>query len=311
MNLPRDEFDLIEAVRKEFPPGTLRVVRGIGDDTAVLSCSNDVEQLVTVDMLMEGVHFTFEELRPEDIGRKALAVNLSDIAAMAGRPTSAVISVALPRKGGEQLAERLHAGVVELAKKYDVALVGGDTNVWDGPLVISVTLLGEVAPGKAVLRSGAKPGDLVFVTGKLGGSLAGDHFQFRPRVHEAQQLAAFANLHAMIDLSDGLASDVRHIARESEVGVLIFADQIPISEAARNCGDGRSPLQHALSDGEDFELLFTIDPTDEERLLSGNPAGVRLTHIGVITKSRDLLLNQADGSLVPLEQTGYRHGWVN
>src|SRR5262249_21538661 len=154
----------------------------------------------------------------------------------------------------------LYRGLRHVADAFDTVIVGGDTNSWGGPLVISVTLLGEATERGPVRRAGAKPGDWLLVTGPLGGSILGKHLDFTPRVREALQLHQFADLHAMIDISDGLAADVDHLCSESRCGAVLRAEAIPISEAARSIHDGRSPLDHALSDGEDFELVFALPP---------------------------------------------------
>src|SRR5262249_39282652 len=212
-----------------------------GDDAAVLRPVAG-PWLVTTDMLLETRHFVLAEVGPRRVGRKAMAVNLSDIAAMAGKPVAAVVSVALPRGCGDKLAEELYLGLRDLADGFDTAIVGGDTNSWDGGLVISVTLLGEATPRGPVLRSGARPGAWLCVTGDFGGSLAGKHLDFTPRVKEALILHERADLHAMIDVSDGLAADVHHLCEESGCGVVLRADAIPISAAARHMDDKKSPL---------------------------------------------------------------------
>src|SRR5438128_8749532 len=166
-------------------------------------------------MLLDGSCFVLAEAGPWRVGRKAMAGNLSDIAAMAGRPVAAFVSVGLPRRGGRQLAEELYRGLREVADAFDTAIAGGDTNSWDGPLVISVTLLGETTARGPVRRGGARPGDWLLVTGPLGGSILGKHLTFTPRVREAQQLHLQTDLHALIDISDGLAADVSHICQES------------------------------------------------------------------------------------------------
>src|SRR5262245_34497118 len=193
------EFAFIDWVRKRTAH-TAEVIVGPGDDAAVLRPPNR-PQLVTTDMLLDGSCFRLAEAGPYRVGRKAIAVNLSDIAAMAGIPSAAVVSVGLPRTGGRELAEELYLGMREVADAFDVPLVGGDTNSWDGPLSISVTMLGEATGRGPVLRSGAKIGDWVMVTGPLGGSILGHHLDFTPRVREALALREAAELHAMIDLS--------------------------------------------------------------------------------------------------------------
>src|SRR5438552_2798214 len=208
------EFAFIDWLRRRTPADP-RVLVGPGDDTAVLAWPADRPCLVTTDMLLEGSCFRLAEAGARRVGRKAMAVNLSDIAAMAGRPVAAVVSVGLPRGAGPALAEDLYVGLRELADAFHTPLAGGDTNSWNGGLVISVTLLGEATERGPVLRSGAKPGDWLLVTGPLGGSLRGKHLDFTPRVTEALALHQHADLHAMIDISDGLAGDVGHICAES------------------------------------------------------------------------------------------------
>lgn len=304
------EFDLIDRLRHATSAHP-RVPVGIGDDAAILDWSHDPRCLVTVDMLMEGVDFTFDSATPEQIGRKALAVNLSDIAAMAGRPVACVVAVSLPRAGGFELGQRLHAGLAALAREFDVAIAGGDTNTWDGPLVLSITVLGEPVGRGPVLRSGAQPGDWIFVTGELGGSILGHHLDFTPRIREAQALHAAVPLHSLIDISDGLAADLGHILEESRQGAILDEAAIPIAPAARELSgrDGRSPLLHALGDGEDFELILTVAPADGVRLQTLGSAITRLTRIGEITATPGLQLRRPDGRLTPLEGTGWKHGF--
>jgi thiamine-monophosphate kinase len=260
-------------------------------------------------MLMDGTCFRLSEMGesgPRAVGRKALAVNLSDIAAMAGRPVAAVAAVAFPRQGGRRLAEELYLGFREIADEFHTALAGGDTNSWDGPLVVSVTVLGEVTGAGPVLRSGARPGDWLLVTGPLGGSIRGKHINFKPRVHEAIQLHSLADLHAMIDISDGLAADVNHICVESGCGVVLHADRIPISEDAKLMQDDKSPLDHALGDGEDFELVFAVSEEDARQLLQTQPiADVTLVHFGECVE-KGLWIEHA-GKKQSLAPRGYEH----
>jgi thiamine-monophosphate kinase len=266
-------------------------------------------------MLLEGSCFHLAEKHPGEpgagtarqIGRKAMAVNLSDIAAMAGVPVAAVVSVGLPRRCGRSLAEELYLGLREMADAFDTAIVGGDTNSWDGPLVLNVTLLGEATPRGAVRRKGARAGDWLLVTGSLGGSLLGKHLDFTPRVREALALHEAVALHAMIDISDGLAADVSHLCAESGCGAVFRADAIPIADAARAFQDGRSPLEHALADGEDFELVFAVSPADASVLLGRQPVpGITLTAIGECVAEEGLWLEK-DGQRLPLQPLGYVH----
>jgi thiamine-monophosphate kinase len=306
------EFAFIDWLRRRTPSAH-RVVLGPGDDTAILSWPKDANCLITTDMLLEGSCFRLAETHPGEvgagtarqIGRKAMAVNLSDIAAMAGVPVAAVVSVGLPRRGGRSLAEELYLGLREMADAFDTAIVGGDTNSWEGPLVISVTLLGEATPRGAVCRKGARPGDVLMVTGPLGGSILGKHLDFTPRVREALALHAAVDLHAMIDISDGLAADLAHLIEESGCGIVLRADAIPIADAARALADQRTPLEHALGDGEDFELVFAVSPADASTLLSSPPIP-GLAVIGECLAEPGLFL-ETNGQRSLLPPLGYIH----
>jgi thiamine-monophosphate kinase len=306
------EFAFIDWLRHRTPAAG-RVLLGPGDDTAVLRWPGGPDCLVTTDMLLEGSCFRLAQTHPGEpgagtarqVGRKAMAVNLSDIAAMAGVPLAAVASVGLPRRGGRALAEELYLGLREMADAFDTTIVGGDTNSWDGPLVINVTLLGESTPRGAVQRKGARPGDWLMVTGPLGGSLLGKHLDFTPRIREALALHAAVWLHAMIDISDGLAADVAHLCTESGCGAVLRADTIPVADAARAFQDGRTPLEHALADGEDFELVFAVSPTDAQALLHTPPIP-GLTLIGECIAEEGLWLEE-NGQRCPLPPLGYVH----
>jgi thiamine-monophosphate kinase len=300
------EFAYIDWLRR-LTPTDPRVLIGPGDDTAALHLTPGAPCLVTTDMLLEGSCFHLAEAGPRRVGRKAMAVNLSDIAAMAGRPVAAVVSLGLPRQRGRELAEELYHGFREVADAFGTALVGGDTNSWDGPLVISVTVLGEALGRGPVTRAGARPGDWLLVTGALGGSLLGKHLDFTPRVREAQRLDGEADLHAMIDVSDGLSADVAHLCRESGCGAVLRAEGIPISADAQRMTDGVTPLEHALGDGEDFELVCAVAPEDGRRLVEAQPIpGVRLSVIGECVATPGLWLEE-DGQRRSLEPHGYVH----
>jgi thiamine-monophosphate kinase len=297
------EFEYIRWVRERVRSSD-RVRVGIGDDCAILDVP-DPRVLVTTDMLMDGVHFVLADAGPRRVGRKALAVNLSDIASMGGRPLAAVVSVALPRRGTQQLAEELLRGMETLAEEFACPLIGGDTNTWNGPLVLSLTVLGEPGPCGPILRSGAKPGDWLLVTGSLGGSLAGKHLDFTPRVREALELQKHCTPRAMIDLSDGLAGDVGHLCDESHCGAILAADAIPIDAAVQ--ADRQTPLEHALRDGEDFELAIAVAPEDGNRLMREQPLpGVRLTRVGDFRAELGLWLDEG-GKRRRLEPRGYEH----
>jgi thiamine-monophosphate kinase len=299
------EFSLIDSFRSQLRamPG---VELGIGDDAAVVEWGSR-SGLLAADMLLDGVHFDTSSQSPVAIGRKALAVNLSDVAAMAGVPRFALVSLALPRSAPVDFAVGIFEGLKSVADEFDTAIVGGDTTSWNGPFVINVSIVGDVGGDRAVTRGGAKPGDWLFVTGELGGSLLGRHLTFTPRVREANILHRAVDLHAMIDVSDGLVADLYHILEESSVGAILEAAAIPISDASRQGGNDRSPLEHALGDGEDFELLFAVSPNDGAKLVSENPIGTRLSHIGEVTAEQTCLLKTETGKLTPLERLGWAH----
>jgi thiamine-monophosphate kinase len=200
-------------------------------------------------------------------------------------------------------------GIGECAARFQVALAGGDTNTWDGPLVISITCLGEPIPPGPVPRSGALPGDWILATGSFGGSIGGKHLDFTPRVDEALALHRTVRLHAMIDVSDGLAADLGHILEESRVGAVLDESAIPLSAAALATHDGKSPLDHALGDGEDFELVFTVSPADGAALLSAPPFATPLSRIGEIVSGAEYKLRTAGGDLVPLATAGWKHAF--
>lgn len=304
------ESELIAYLRKRLP-GHPNLLLGIGDDAAVLSMAGLDETVVTVDMLMDRVDFDLAQADPRRVGRKALAVNLSDLAAMASEPIAAVVALALPRRGGMELAVQLYEGLLGLAEQFDLAIAGGDTNSWDGPLVISVTLIGKLPLGKPLRRSGAQRGDRIIVTGCFGGSILGRHFDFEPRVSEAVLLAKRYELHAGIDASDGLSIDLARLAHESGCGAVVRAEAVPVSPDAYRLveqrADGSTPLEHALGDGEDFELILAVPPDEADRMLRDQPLGTRLTAIGEFVAECGLWQVDAAGRRVALAPSGYEH----
>jgi thiamine-monophosphate kinase len=249
------EFDFIRWVASQVKASPFVVVPP-GDDLAVLKWDSADLLLVGVDQVLDGVHFDSKIHSPRQIGRKAMNRNLSDCAAMACLPAAAVCTVALPKGSGEAYARELHAGMVEAAAAFDCPIVGGDTGSWPGKLVVTVTILGRSAGVKPVTRAGAKPGDQLYVTGPLGGSLFGRHLSFEPRVKLARYLATNFRIHAMIDLSDGLGVDLRNLCTASGVGATIEAERLPIHEDVKRHNDAKLPIVHAMADGEDYELLI-------------------------------------------------------
>jgi len=295
-------------------PADPRLEVGPGDDAAVLRPPAGRRTVVTVDMLMEGVDFRLgPDCPPEAVGHKALAVSLSDVAAMGARPEAVVVAVALPRRGGAELGFGIQAGIARLAAEHGLALAGGDTNSWDGPLVVTTTLLGSVPPGAAWRRDGARPGDALVVSGGLGGSLLGRHLAVVPRVREAAAIAGRFTVHAAIDVSDGLAIDAARMMEASGAAAEIDEAAIPIhADAVRMAalpGDGRTPLEHALADGEDFELLLALPPAEAARLIADptEPLAGTFRLIGSVTAGTGLWLRTAGGGRRPLERRGYEH----
>jgi thiamine-monophosphate kinase len=303
------ERGLIERVARRFG-GDRSVVVGIGDDAAALRLSAaerraDRVLLLASDMVVEGVHFT-RDTAPEAIGWKALACNVSDVAAMGGRPRWAVVSLGAPRSAEVAVLDGIARGMARCARRFGMRVVGGDT-VRAPQLVLDVAIVGVAARGRLALRSNVRVGDRVFVTGRLGGSLpSGRHARFLPRVAEAQRLVALG-VRAMMDLSDGLASDLWQLARASGVRLRVEERRLPVSAAARRLRDGRSPAWHALMDGEDFELLCTA-PDRISRRLPAALGRVPLTPIGeVVGRGAGVELVRADGTIQPIRSEGFRH----
>ena len=321
-----NEFDLIARLTRALPSHD-SVKVGAGDDCAVLDLGlGDRELLFKTDAVVEGTHFT-RATPPEKIGRKALARCLSDIAAMAGTPVCALVTLALPREFEVKFIEAIYAGMSELARQHGVAIAGGETTTNPERILISIALLGTVPKGKAVLRSGARAGDAIFISGTLGGSLAGKHLDFEPRLAEARWLAEHFTVHAMLDVSDGLAGDLRHLLNASGVGAELHARAIPISRAARSLrreeadsgeleaktrpagGGSKPPLLAALTDGEDFELLFTLASQRAVPLLDAwkkQFPDLKLSCIGKITTTPGLKLRDERG-VRDLAAKGYEH----
>jgi len=268
-----------------------------------------MESVVTTDLILDGVHFQTGINPAADIARKALAVNISDIAAMAAVPVAAFISIVFPRSWSRQQAEELLQALADSAREFQIAIAGGDTNTWPGGLAINVTLYGEVPKGKAVRRDGARVGDVICVTGPLGGSFAEKQFRFTPRVQEALWLRENASLHAMMDLSDGISSDLGHILRASGVAAELEAEQIPIAQAAQSGKAGKTPLERALSDGEDFELLFTLSPDELQRLQNIPDSPVTIFPIGRIVSGQGCVLIDAAGKRTECLASGFVHGF--
>ena len=276
------EFGLIAQIRERFPAPD--GVTGIGDDCAILPPAYSKDTLVSTDMLVEGTHFLLKDIAPYDLGWKSAAVNLSDIAAMGGKPTGTFLSLALPARLDATWMEEFLHGYGDLCKQFDTPLLGGDTTASPDRICINVTVLGECPTRFAKKRSDAKIGDLICVTGSLGDSAGGlkailkgvkrdadvqklidRHYRPTPRVAEGLELRLNLGVHAMMDISDGLGSDLQHILDASDVGAEIDLVALPLSLALKHVcqSQGWDPLQLAVSGGEDYELLFTCTPQAE------------------------------------------------
>ncbi len=279
---------------------------GIGDDMAEIQLAKDVSILITTDMLMDGTHFDLSTCTLEQAGYKAMASSLSDCAAMATIPLSAVAAISLPVGFGEREIKELHAGRVRAGALFDCEVIGGDITKWRDPagkLAICYTILSKPSGHHPpVRRNGARPGDIICVTGSLGGSLAGKHLDFIPRVKEAFEITRRATINAMMDITDGLSTDLNRICTQSKVGAILQADMIPYSAAAQDSGD---PIRAALHDGEDFELLFTLTGS-EFKNLDGYP-DIAITPVGVITDTPGIQIKLPDGTTQKLEPKGYDH----
>ena len=291
------EFDLIDWIRTRQRVGG-DVILPAGDDLAILRPRPGELLLVGVDQVLDGVHFDLRNHDPFDVGAKVVNRNLSDCAAMACLPAALVVAVALPRGAGIELARRLYEGMEHAGAAFDCPIIGGDTATWDQPLCASVTVLGRSGGIEPARRSGARVGDFVHVSGPLGGSLLGRHLRFTPRIELARTLASRGAVTAMIDLSDGLSRDAAHIARESGVGLVIDAALLPIHDDARTLArqTGRDPLEHALHDGEDYELL----------ICSPAEALVDCVRIGKVIDGAGVWLER-DGQRRPLQPLGWEH----
>ncbi|MEO1526091.1 MAG: thiamine-phosphate kinase [Planctomycetota bacterium] len=284
---------------------------GIGDDAAVIAPSAH-PTIACTDQIIDGVDFVYSEQNPADIGYKAMAINLSDIAAMGAFADSALVTLSLPNDDATKVAGDVYEGILEAAEQFNVAIAGGDISTYDGPLAISVTILGHIPTGDPWLRSGAQEGDVVMASGAFGGSIAGRHLRCTPRLELAAELRKRVNVHAAIDVSDGLSLDLDRLCASSGVGVELSMDDIPIHDDAIKLSEssGRTPLEHAWSDGEDFELLFTVSPEDAAKLeaakLGGESLAAPLTAIGK-TVGRTGLWKKEGGKYVRLSPQGYTH----
>ncbi|MGQ4808967.1 Thiamine-monophosphate kinase [Candidatus Entotheonellaceae bacterium PAL068K] len=326
------EFALIAQLQSHLEKRqSPHVLHGLGDDCAVLQSSEGMELLLTTDTQEEGIHFRRDWATPEDIGWRCLAVNVSDIAAMAGRPLGAVIALSVPATLEVTFMEAFYSGLQAIASRYDCPVIGGNVSQRADTLSVTITVLGEVPSGQSVYRSGAQAGDEIWVTGDLGGAKAGLEVlrqagtvtglqtatvlaRFRrplPRLREAQYVRQQAPIHSLLDISDGLSSDLRHICEASGVGAQIDAASIPIAEETRRVAAALAddPLTYALHGGEDFELCCTAPPGVLAGLQDrfGRQFRCSLVRVGTIQTGAGVTLVQPDGTQQPLHAQGYDH----
>jgi len=311
--MPAKELELIQRIRQAAARGGEKPGRGIGDDCAVLDMPRGHEVLVTTDFTLEGVHFRRQWHSADSVGHRCLARGLSDIAAMGGIPRAAFLSLALPAELPQRWVDGFMAGLLKLARRHSVALAGGDIAQSPAGLLADIIVVGAVPAGKAVLRSGGHAGDVIYVSGTLGASVAAlqelrsgrklrpaahpRHFYPEPRIAMGQYLREKKLVSAMIDTSDGLSTDLRHLCDESRVGAIVDAAALPSVP-------GNAGLQYALHGGEDYELLFTA-PVN--RRVPARIAGVPITRIGAITRSRQIKLRNSAGKTQPLRRAGWQH----
>jgi thiamine-monophosphate kinase len=301
--MKKGELALLEWLERRQASDPERVPLDIGDDMAAVKLGGDAV-LISSDMLLDGVHFDSDAHSPEQVGRKAVACGLSDCAAMAVVPVCAVTSVALPREWSDEQAKRLFEAMAAIGDEFDCPIVGGDITSWANPLAIDVAVMAQQQAGRPpIRRSGARQGDAIYVTGKLGASIAGRHLAFTPRVRESLLVAANlgSNLHAMIDISDGLALDLWRICEASGCGAELEYKAL-LDVASDEAGSRPDEaLEHVLHDGEDFELLMAVAGRPDNIVLECG-----LTRIGRIIDS-GLALRRPNGLTKPVEPRGYEH----
>lgn len=303
------ELALIQRICRKLPQRP-DVVVGPGDDCAVVRPDKDsaYDWLLKSDPVIEGIH-VFPKTPGRLIGHKALGRVLSDLVAMGGEPMWALVDIVAPSGTPAARVDQVMQGISALARKFQVAVVGVDVSAGLG-LEVHIFVVGRVEKGKAILRSGAKPGDNLFVTGSLGGSLAGKHLRFMPRLKEGRWLCRQGWARAMIDLSDGLATDLRHLIHQSRVGAQLFLNAIPVSPAVKRPKNLTDRIRHALSDGEDYELLFAVSAVKTQSFQKAWQRSFSLscTRIGTVTKRQGVIETvDGRGERKPLKESGYEH----
>jgi thiamine-monophosphate kinase len=319
------EFGLIDLIKKKIFSKDQQVIVNIGDDAAVVKSSPDRLLIFTTDTMVEKVHFDLSYFTFKEIGWKAMAANLSDIAAMGGLPTYALVTIGLPKSARSTDVLSIYEGVTEIAKRHNCKIIGGDTTLVRRDLFISIALLGEVEKKFLVTRSGAKKGDLICITGKLGEaqaglellkrfgrrnlSLARKHLKPEPKIDQARALIRNLKVNSMIDISDGLSSELFHLAEESKVGALLYQQKIPISAKCLKAALllNRDPLKFALSSGEEYELLFTINRRDKSKL-ERIKSKLGISVVGeIMDKRQGVRIVLTSGAVQELKKSGFAH----
>ena len=325
------EFGLIEIIKGIVPWGDSSLVVGIGDDTAAFRPTPGMLTLATCDIQVEGRHFILGRISPTHLGRRAAAINLSDIAAMGGQPRYALVSLALPATVEVSWIEDFYRGLKAQMGEFGAAVIGGNLSASAGPIIIDITLLGEAKEDHILRRSGGRPGDVVLVTGSLGSAAAGlcvlegrrdpgraavaelvrAHHTPTPRVREGMFIAQSGKATAMLDISDGLAGDLGHLCDASGVGARVFAESLPILPSARDAAREakRDALDLALQGGDDYELCLSCRPEDAAALAVAvkDHTGTVVTQVGVLTEAPGLVLVLSDGRETPLARGGWDH----
>ena len=320
------EFELIDLITHQVPSASGRLLQGIGDDCAVIIGERDVATLVTVDTMVEGIHFDLSTSTPEGVGSKLLAVNLSDIAAMGGLPYEAFLAISAPAEFDANVIERIAGGIQANGARFGVQIAGGDTTSTRGPLVLSLTLIGACARDEVVYRSGARPGDSIYVTGTPGDSAAGlllaqdskgfdsahrtqllrRHHRPEPRISVGRELASKRIATSMIDVSDGLGADLRHICKLSGVDMIVDSKYLPVSDSLVAFCEARGLdlAEFALAGGEDYELAFTTGKSDSSLVLE---AECQLTYIGQVISGPGSVRVGSEVQNEVFEKKGFDH----
>jgi len=326
-----NEFEFIDKIKIGCIHRPQGLIKGIGDDAAVIQANPPYQTIVTTDMLIETIHFLRDSISGFELGYKSLSVNLSDIAAMGGIPTDAFINIAIPKNCRIEFVEAIYDGLKHLAQQFQMNISGGDTTRSPNLIVISITVMGYISANNIMFRHTAKPGDVIFATGFIGDSRAGlhlitnhipidsasnkylyqAHIKPFPQVKEGQFLAQQHGTHAAIDISDGLSSDIGHILKQSQVGACIYADRLPLSDQFLTfCKTYHvNPIEYALSGGEDYILVCTIDNKHATSIQNvfQSTFGRPLYHIGVITESLDYMLQFSDNTSQTIHLSGWDH----